>query len=107
MDTNPLWVIETKQIAPSNFYVKVDGSDYYSAFWVARAADRDQMLEMLNEAISDLDLGETEIISTTQLKEFTSTNVEILNDINEYLDGFGDGDKVRLAVWVSSNGGIQ
>lgn len=106
MDNNPLWVIETKQMNPSDFYIRVDGSKYYTAFWVARAADQEHVKLLLERVVLELDLGDTEIVGISLYSNLQIERADILADLNEFVNDFGLGEKINLAVWVSSNGDI-
>ncbi len=107
MENNPLWVIETKHIDPNDFYVKVDGSPFYTAFWVARAADPDIAQALLNETAEELVLGETTVISTIPFNsENMSIASEVMEKINARIVKLGKSDDIRLAAWITSTGGL-
>jgi len=107
MDNNPLWVIETKHIDPNDFYVKVDGSPFYTAYWVARSADKKGVELLLINVISDLVLGKHEVISISHPDvNFVVGNSEINSRVN---DGFGmlsGAEDIQLAAWITVKGGL-
>ncbi len=102
-----IWIIESKHKNPNNFYVKVDGSDYYTGFWVAKTESIASAKELMLEACDELDLGDIEIIRTTTAIELSNTIPKEIEDKIDHLSKqITDQKDVQLAAWISSNGGL-
>jgi hypothetical protein len=41
-----IWIIKTKHIKPNGFYVKVDNSDFYTAYWTANTSSDQQAISL-------------------------------------------------------------
>ncbi len=102
-----IWVAESKQIDPNDFYVKVDGSDFYTAYWVVCSSSKEKAQKLVIDVSEELVLGETEIIG---LQLYTSEalvkNEEITERIQQLVDKFQDQEDAQIAAWVSSSGGL-
>lgn len=102
-----IWIIKSIQTNPNALYVKVDGSEFYIAIWVACAKNKEEALSTTSAAISELELGETEVIVVYSYdqsdKQENRVITERVADTIKILNGQED---VQLAVWSTSNGGI-
>lgn len=102
-----IWIIESKHRNPNDFYVKVDGSNYYTGFWVANSESTDSANDLMMEACNELDLGDVEIVRMTTASELSKTTPkEIKEKINHLISQLKDKEDVQLAAWISSNGGL-
>lgn len=102
-----IWIIESKHKNPNDFYVKVDGSDNYTGFWVANTESIASANELMMEACNDLDLGTAEIIHTSTVTELSdAVQNEVKEKINSLASQLKGKEDVQLAAWISSNGGL-
>lgn len=102
-----MWIIESKHKNPSDFYVKVDGSDYYTGSWVANTISTQLAKKLVKEVCTELNLGNVEFISVTPFTNHThSTSKELQEKINHLASQIKDHEDAQLAAWSSSNGGL-
>lgn len=107
MENLTIWIIESRHKNPNDFYVKVDGSDYYKGFWVANAKSIPLANELMMEACAELDLGTVEIVATTTAARMSdATPKEAREKIKHLVDQIKAKEDVQLAAWISSNGGL-
>lgn len=107
MSENVIWIIKSKQTNPNDFYVRVDGSEFYIAFWVASSQSKEEALSMTKVAIAELDLGETESIEAYPYNnQFSSENNEISVKIEKLIESLNNQFDVQLAAWVPEKGGV-
>lgn len=100
------WIIKSRHTNPNDFYVRVDGSDFYTAYWVAKAADNEQAKSLALEACEELDLGEVDIQEVTGYSgQKVSGTQEIDSAIEAAVEKFSAAGEAQLAAWVSSQGG--
>lgn len=104
-----IWIVESKHENPNSFYVKVDGSSYYTSVWVANTNSLSSANKLTIEACAELDLGNVEIVHTTPLIEIES-ETRISNELKERIktlaEQIHDQEDVQMAAWISSNGGL-
>ena len=105
MNTLENWVVETKHTKPNDLYVKVDGSDYYISYWAIKAPGKEKAIQLATEAAEELDLGETEIVTSYQYAPKSINNTEIQESIEEIFSKLTEQD-VRMGAWFSPTGGI-
>ena len=106
MNATGIWIIKSKHLNPNDFYVKVDGSDFYTAYWVANAASDQQATSLTLEASDELDLGQTEIQeATVYTGQQLSSVPEIETAIKAAVEKYATSNEAQLAAWVSSQGG--
>ncbi|WP_020407673.1 hypothetical protein [Hahella ganghwensis] len=93
------------QTDPDDFYVKVDGSELDTAYWVIRAVSKQRAEELLQEATEELVLGNTEIIGIQPyvIGELIK-NEAVTPRVSEMSAKIGEVDDVQLAAWISSKG---
>lgn len=105
MSKRETWIIKSKHIKPNDFYVKVDGSDFYTAYWVAKAANKEQARSLALEACEELDLGEVniqEVIEFSGQRIFGVLEIDLV--IAAAIEKFSASREAQLAAWVSSQG---
>jgi hypothetical protein len=106
MTATGTWIIKSKHLNPNDFYVKVDGSDFYTAYWVANAASDQQATSLTLEASDELDLGQTEIQEAiVYTGQQLSSVPEIDSAIKAAVEKYAASSEAQLAAWVSSQGG--
>ncbi|AQT61079.1 hypothetical protein [Cellvibrio sp. PSBB023] len=106
MSATGRWIIKSKHLNPNNFYVKVDGSDFYTAYWVANTSNSQQAISLTLETSDELDLGQTEIQETIEYSgQQISNTPEVDAAIHAAIAKHTISGDVQLAVWVSSQGG--
>lgn len=107
MPENAIWVIKSKHRDPNDFYVKVDGSEFYIATWVALAKNKDNALSMTETTLSELELGNAEIIEIySRNAKDAKEDAEIYQKILDTFPILNGQEDVQLAAWKSSNGGL-
>lgn len=99
------WLVISKQTQPSDFYVKTDDSDYYTAYWVAFAYRKEKAKKLVLETVKDLSLGKTELIELQPYTEDMKIHSrEIMQRIRSHTKKQTKQEDVLLAAWVSSKG---
>lgn len=103
-----IWIVESKHIGPNGFYVKVDESEFYTAYWVAVTMSKESANALVLEASDDLDLGNIEIIDTHLYDPDVVCESEIVRSrIDSWAEKIQhDKEDVQMAAWVSVNGGL-
>ena len=102
-----LWVVESRQTSPNDFYVKVDGSEFYTAYWVVRSSSKQRAEELVLEASEELVLGDTEIIETQPYEQDALIKDETLMErIRLMSTKLSEQEDAQLGAWVSSDGGL-
>lgn len=100
------WIIKSKHLNPNGFYVKVDASDFYIAYWVANTSNSQQAISLTLETSDELDLGQTEIQETIEYSgQQISNTPEVDAAIHAAMEKHTISGDVQLAAWVSSQGG--
>lgn len=101
-----LWVVTSKHTNPNDFYVKVDGSEFYTAYWVANTQSATDAEASVMEAADELDLGEVEIVG---IACFTGQAFSEVSGVDGAIHAAAEKHKnsreAQLAAWVSSQGG--
>lgn len=106
MSATGRWIIKSQHLNPNNFYVKVDGSDFYTAYWVANTSSSQQAISLTLETSDELDLGQTEIQETIEYSGQQISNIpEVDAAIHAATEKHTISGDVQLAAWVSSQGG--
>lgn len=101
------WIIVSRHVNPNDFYVKVDGSDFYTAFWIASSKTKEAALSLVHETICELDLGEAEITEAgLYCADHLIKNTGVAEGIQDSIEKLEDREDVQLAAWVSSEGGL-
>lgn len=102
-----IWVAKAVHKDPSDFYVKVDSSDYYTAYWVVRASDKDAASSLVEDVSTELELGSVEVSQIYQYpNELDVSDEAVRRQIEEGLSKLEEGEDVQLSAWVSKNGGL-
>lgn len=106
MSAKRTWIIKSKHINPNDFYVKVDGSESYTAYWITKAANDEQARSLALEACEELDLGEVDI---EDVIEYSGKKISGAPDVDSAIEAavvkFAESNEAQLAAWVSSQGG--
>lgn len=106
MKATATWIIKSKHLNPNDFYVKVDGSDFYTAYWIANATNNEHATSLALEASDELDLGDVEIQEATEYSGQQISNIPEVNAaIETAKEKYAASNEAQLAVWVSSQGG--
>jgi hypothetical protein len=101
------WIVKSKHINPNDFFVKVDGSDFYTAFWKASANSEGEACVLALEASDELGLGDTEVIeAAVHAPNCVSDTAEVNARIDLMVDKYRESSETQLVAWVSSSGGI-
>lgn len=102
-----VWIIECKHEDPNGFYVKVDGSPYYTGFWLAREESLLSANRLMTETSSELALGKTTITTTALYPEIgDSIPKEVKERVVALADKLTNKKDIRLAAWILSSGEI-
>ncbi len=101
-----IWIVKSKHINPNGFYVKVDNSDFYTAYWIANTSSDQRAISLVLETSEELDLGQVEI---QEAVEYSGQQISNMPEVDaaikaakEKHKAFGDA---QLAAWVTSLGG--
>ena len=106
MSKKSIWIIKTKHIKPNNFYVKVDGSDFYTAYWIANTSNEQQAISLVLETCTELDLGQVEIQDIIKYSGQQISNVsEVDTAIKVAKEKHAASGEAQLAAWITSLGG--
>ena len=106
MNATGTWIIKSKHFNPNDFYVKVDGSDFYTAYWIANASSDQQATSLTLEACEELDLGQVEIQEAIEYSGQQISNMpEVDAAIKTAKEKYASPNEAQLAAWVSSQGG--
>lgn len=101
------WVVQTKHVNPDDFYVKTDGSEEYSAYWIANAPSAEEAQAITLETAADLELGQSKWVASTAFAEDIETGSQaIKSQLLETAAQFKEAMAARLAAWVSQNGAV-
>lgn len=107
MSATDIWIVKSRHTNPNNFYVKVDGSEFYIAYWRAIAQNEQQAHLLVLEASEELVLGNTEIIEATDYQEhLIEDTTEVQDAINSAVEKFKESNETQLAAWITANGGL-
>jgi NurA-like 5'-3' nuclease len=107
MNVTGTWIIKSRHINPNAFYVRVDGSDFYTAYWVANTQHDEQARSMALEASEELVLGQVEILEGIIYSgQLISNEPEVDAAINAAVGKYTTLNEVHLAAWISSQGGL-
>lgn len=102
-----LWVVTSTHQNPNDFYVKVDGSQYYTAYWVVRCTDERSIDALVLNVADELDLGNCAIKSRDFYPSgFHTDDPKIRHAVEENFSKLENGEDVQLGAWVSANGGL-
>lgn len=100
-----IWIIKSRHINPNDFYVKVDGSDFYSAYWVANTQSDEQARSMALETSEELVLGQVEILEAIAYTgQSISNKPEVNAAIKAAVEKYTAPNEIQLAAWISSQG---
>lgn len=106
MSAPKIWIVTSRHINPNDFYVKVDGSEFYTAYWVANTNSASTAEASVIEATEELDLGQVEIQHTADyLGQSFSDIAEVNIAIEAAVEKYKDSNETQLAAWISSQGG--
>lgn len=106
MSAPKIWIVTSRHINPNDFYVKVDGSEFYTAYWVANVDSASKAEASVVEATEELDLGQVEIKGSADYSGQSFSDIEAVNTaIKEAVERYKDFSEAQLAAWVSSQGG--
>lgn len=101
------WVVQTKHTNPDDFYVKTDGSEEYSAYWIANAPSAEEAQTIALETAADLELGQsTWVASTLFAEDLHIGNYAIKTQLIATAAQCDEAMAARLAAWVSQNGAV-
>lgn len=107
MSNLAIWVARAVHKDPSDFYVKVDGSDYYTAYWAIRASDRDAASSLVGHVAAELELGSVEVSQIYQYpNELDFSDEAVRRQIEERVSKLDEREDAQLGAWVSKNGGL-
>ena len=107
MNSIVVWVVKSRHIKPNNFYVKVDGSDFYTAYWVANKSSEQQATSLVLETCDELILGQVEIEEVIEYSGQQISNIpEVDTVIKEAKEKHVIPNDTQLAAWISSQGGM-
>lgn len=107
MKTSKIWIIESAHINPHDFYIDLDGSPSYKAYWVAQTKSEQEAEQLTQATAAELELGDINIIQTTLYSENTQVELpDVLTRIKDIVSHFEDYEDVQLAAWISSEGGL-
>ena len=102
-----LWIVKSTHKNPEDFYVKVDDSDCYTAYWVVRASDEVAVSRLVEEGSSELEFGAIEVNQIYQYpSDFSVNDASIKQSVDEGVNKLGDGEDAQLGAWISENGGL-
>lgn len=101
-----VWIIKSKHIDPNGFYVKLDDSDFYIAYWIANTSSDQRAISLVLETSEELDLGQIEIQEAIEYSGQQISNMpEVDAAIKAAKEKFTASGDVQLAAWVTSLGG--
>ncbi|OZG71576.1 hypothetical protein BTA51_20045 [Hahella sp. CCB-MM4] len=107
MSERNLWVIESKHTDPNDFYVKVDGAEFYSAYWMVYSSSIQNAEELVLETSEDLGLGDVDIVDIQQYRDnavvVDSEITERLRALSTKIEG---PEEAQLGAWVSLRKGL-
>jgi hypothetical protein len=107
MNAQKTWIVKSRHINPNDFYVKVDGSDFYTAFWKTSANSEQEACALALQASDELELGDAEIIeATVYAAQWVADTAEVNGRIDLMVDKYKESSETQLAAWVSSAGGL-
>lgn len=107
MSATGTWIIKSRHINPNAFYVRVDGSDFYTVYWVANTQDDEQARSMALEASVELVLGQVEILEAIiYTGQLISDEPKVNAAIKAAAGKYTTLNEVHLAAWISSQGGL-
>lgn len=101
-----VWIIKSKHIDPNGFYVNLDDSDFYIAYWIANTSSDQQATLLTLEACVELDLGQVEI---QEVIEYSGQQISSMPEVDAAIkaakEKYKAFDDVQLVAWVTSLGG--
>lgn len=107
MNSTVVWIIKSKHINPDSFYVRVDGSDFYTAYWIANTSCEQQATSLVLETCDELVLGQVEIEEVIEYSCQQISNIpEVDTAIKEAKEKHVIPNDTQLAAWISSQGGM-
>ena len=102
-----IWVAITKQVSPNDLYVKIDGSNFYTAYWVVLSKSEERAQSLVIETSGELVLGETEILTLSLYDDGSQVHDEIITErARSLIEKLPDHEDAQISAWVSSNGGL-
>ncbi|WP_041599065.1 hypothetical protein [Hahella chejuensis] len=105
MNSLRLWIVQSKQTNPSDFYVRVENSEFYSAYWIARSSSTQRAEALVLETAEELALGDTEIIKTQPYDpEALIKDAMVTAKIRSMSTKLRGQEDAQLAAWISSEG---
>lgn len=101
------WIVISKHIDPYSLHVKVDDSDFYTAYWVVLSQSKHEAKNLIIRESEGLALGEIAIESLKlydvnveyydkEVSERIRTNIQKLTENEDY----------ELAAWITANAGL-
>lgn len=75
--------------------------------WIVSTTSRDSALSTVHEAVTELELGKTEIVDANlYTSDYSITDPAVLKKIESMIERVGNHEDTQLAAWISSNGGL-
>lgn len=102
-----IWIIESTHMNPEDFFVELDGSPSYKAYWVAQTHSAQEAEKLTRDIAGELELGEIKIVQTILYEEnLIIESEDITARITDIVSNFQHYEDAQLAAWISSNGGL-
>jgi len=107
MNTPKPWVAVTQQINPNDFYVRVDDSDFYIAYWVVLSTSQDSAHDLVMTVAEELLLGETSILDVSQYQPGDNIHSEAVTQrVQDLIAKLANQEGAQIAAWISEHGGL-
>ena len=107
MENLQIWIIESTHVNPDNFFVELDGSPSYKAYWVAQTHSAQEAEKLTRDIADELELGEVKIVQTILYAENTIIDsAEVTTRIKDIVSNFQHYEDAQMAAWISSEGGL-
>lgn len=107
MTSLQIWIIESSHTNPDDFFVELDGSPSYKAYWVAQTDSVQEAERLTRDIAGELELGEVKIVQTILYVENTIIeSAEVTARIEDIVNNFQHYEDAQMAAWISSEGGL-
>jgi hypothetical protein len=102
-----IWIIESAHVNPDNFFVELDGSPSYKAYWVAQTHSAQEAEKLTRDIAGELELGEVKIVQTVLYAANSIIESEdVTARIEDIVSNFQHYEDAQMAAWISSEGGL-
>lgn len=107
MNDFSLWVVESAHTNPTDFYVRVDGSDIYIAYWIVCSSSEGRAQQLASQVSEELLLGNTETIAIYPYRPGDLVKDDnVTARMGKISTKFSAQEDIQLAAWITSEGGL-